>query len=79
MTDEKEPCACGADEPCEARCERHDRDLHGYPCGACQSEWAEAHPRTSAAIRKGSQAAYRAAKKADAEAHTEPCRWRCTA
>jgi hypothetical protein len=81
---ENAACVCGADEPCTARCDRHQRDLHGYPCGECSAEWAEAHPRTSTAISnvasgKGSPGAYKAAKRADAAAHTEPCRWRCTA
>lgn len=71
-------CVCGADEPCVGRCERHDRVLHGYPCAACGHEWEAAHPRTSAAILKG-PAAFKAAKRADLAAHTEPCRWNCGA
>jgi len=69
-------CICGADEQCTGRCARHDRDLHGYPCAACQEEWRAAHPRTAAAIFKH-PTAFRRAKEADAAAHTEPCRWGC--
>ena len=74
-------CICGADEPCEGRCERHGRDLHGWPCGACGAEWEQAHPKTAHAI--GLVAAGRgttnlaAARRADAAAHTAPCRWQC--
>lgn len=28
----------------EPRCERHDRDLHGYPCHACDQEYWRRHP-----------------------------------
>lgn len=43
-------CICGADEPCTIRCEKHDRDLHGYPCIECQREWREANPERAAAV-----------------------------
>jgi hypothetical protein len=64
------PCVCGADEPCTGRCEKHDRDLHGYPCGPCGIEWEQANPRTAVAISrfaagKGSAAAVSAARRAD--------------
>lgn len=66
-------CVCGAPEPCTGRCEKHDRVLHGYPCGGCSAEWETAHPRTAAAIAKfasgkGNKAAVDAARRADTAA-----------
>lgn len=63
-------CVCGADTPCEHRCPKHDRILHGYPCGPCQREWERANPKTAAAIEriaagKGSLAGLKAARAAD--------------
>jgi hypothetical protein len=65
-----EECVCGADSPCEGRCEKHGRALHGYPCIVCERDWEAAHPKTAAAISafaagKGSAARVAAARKAD--------------
>ena len=64
-------CICGAPEPCEFTCGKHDRILHGWPCGDCQREWEEANPNTAAAISafaagKGSTAAIARARRLDA-------------
>lgn len=65
-------CICGADVPCMFKCLKHDRVLHGYPCGECEREWEESHPLTAAAISmmadpkvslSKAQRAFRAAKK----------------
>ncbi len=56
------------------RCEKHNRDLHGYPCHPCGQEWEAAHPLTVAAIGMvadpkvsytAAMKAYKAAKKAE--------------
>jgi hypothetical protein len=59
-----------------SRCERHDRALHGYPCYACQQEWARRSPRVCAQIARQASgkgavvtpAQVTAARKADAAA-----------
>jgi hypothetical protein len=58
-------CICGSDEPCVGRCEKHDRDLHGYPCGDCQREWREANPKRAAEIARIARRALRHAGSAD--------------
>jgi hypothetical protein len=35
-----------------SRCERHHNDLHGYPCHACQEEWAYRSPKVRALIAR---------------------------
>lgn len=58
------------------RCERHDRALHGYPCWACQEEWARRSPRVVALIARQASgkgatvtpAQITKARKTDAEA-----------
>ena len=63
-------CDCGADEVCLHHCDKHDQDLHGYPCFPCQEEWALSHPHTSIAITKiaeGKNANLAAARKKDEE------------
>lgn len=69
-------CICGADEPCTGRCEKHDRDLHGYPCVECGREWEVANPATSQAISnlaagRGSLGAISVARRVDAAARDE--------
>jgi actin-like ATPase involved in cell morphogenesis len=66
-------CDCGQEEPCDVTCIKHERVLHGYPCGACEAEWRAVNPKTAEAISrlasgKGSVAAVNAARKADLEA-----------
>lgn len=59
-----------------SRCERHDHELHGYPCWGCQQEWERRSPRVRALIGrqvsgKGkvvTPAQITAARKADAAA-----------
>ncbi len=53
-------CICGAPDSCEGRCERHGRDLHGYPCCECQREWRESHPAEAAQIDRLVKAVFRA-------------------
>lgn len=59
-------------------CEKHGPFL--YFCSTCHEEWRAAHPRTSEAISQvaaGKASKLAKARKQDAAAHTEPCRWRC--
>jgi hypothetical protein len=58
-----------------ARCEKHGRDLHGWPCPDCIDEWRAAHPATSAAIARiasGKSANLSAARRADADSSEAP-------
>lgn len=49
-------------------CDKHQRELHGYPCWACHQEWEATHPNVAAAIQAGriSPAQLKAARAADA-------------
>lgn len=61
------------------RCEKHGKELHGYPCWDCQQEWRKANPRTAGAItkfaaRRGSARAVQVARAADQAARNEATR-----
>lgn len=56
-------CVCGADEVCTSYCDKHDRDLHGYPCAECQREWREANPESAAKVDRLVASILRAGKR----------------
>lgn len=57
-----------------SRCDRHDLELHGYPCYGCHQEWARRSPRVVALVSRSitkavTPAQMNKARAADAQAY----------